>query len=205
MPQLVIPDTVQVRLIWRRGGVDHAVNVIHFLNMAGTPVNAGMADGLAAVIRAAALTTIGGTTYAAWKTTAYTMDRLTVRNIDKPNEPEVPNVGAVLLTGTSVAQPLPPASSLVSTLRTSFAGKSFRGRIYDLGYGETANDNLGDPLPAAATRQTAFWNEVRNQANSLMGLQLAVASRKKSQSFAVTSIDTNTIWDTQRRRNRPGI
>lgn len=206
MPPLVIPATVQAQIIWGKNGADHAVNVLHFINNTAAPVTQAMVDDVAAGMVVAFnepdLTPVAFRTRIS---NDYTLERVTLRDINVANQPLFESTGSPLSTGSSSADPLPDATALVVTLRTELAGRKFRGRIYTCGWAETQSGGDGQPAAAQSGHAVLFVNAIQREFLIRQGLQLAVASRVDLASRQVTSTDADNRWDTQRRRGVPGI
>lgn len=120
-------------------------------------------------------------------------------------------VAATPLTqvGTTAGEALPANVALVTTWRTAFAGRSFRGRTY-LGPSQETMNNGGIPNAATvATIQTAATNLIA-AINGVAGLRLGVFSLRRTQPPAslspfnatepVISAVARSKWNTQRRR-----
>lgn len=208
MPALVVPNTVQVRLIWSSGGTEFAVNVLHFRNSLGVAVDQALCNGIATDVASAFDTALGtGTEINA--TTGIT--RVTIRDLNTANQPEFTATVAGAL-GTGTAELLPKTSSVVVTLRTALAGRSFRGRVYVPGWTEAANAAGGViTAPAQASADGIVRNTRANLA--VRGLLLGVVSTRANKAPRPVNIITDVTvlavrdnqWDSQRRRNIPGI
>jgi hypothetical protein len=208
MPALVVPNTVQVRLIWIAAGTEFAVNVLHFRNATSVTVDQTLANNLALDVKSAWDTAVAlGTVINS--TTG--ISRITVRDLNTANQPEFgATVTAALGSGTS--EILPRQVSLVVTLRTALAGRSFRGRVYVPGFTELANDSTGRATALAQSVADAIVRNVR--ANfSIRGLLMGVVSTRTNKLPRPTNIITDVtslsvrdgVWDNQRRRNVVGI
>lgn len=201
MPPLVIPGTAQVRLTWNLDGQPWAQNVLHYL-VIGVPT---ITQAVATEVR----TQIGS----AWTASGLpgrTADNVAlssvgIRDLRQANLPEF--VDGPGPAGTSTSDPLPPQNSVVVTLRTAFAGPSFRGRVYLFGADELQNTSSGNILGAYATAAEAFITGILtlDVAGVFDGLVLGVASRTLLQTNGVTGHQVRDfVWDIQRRR-RDGI
>lgn len=220
-PPLVIPNTIQVRLLWALSG-QLGVNVLH-----GTVGALAVTQGLAETVGAAIKSSFSST-LAAHFNSSNALVRVGLRDLRNPNMTEFLDTGA-LIGGSHVADALPTQNAACITLRTASSGKSFRGRVYISGFTEDDNDVNG--LTASAGNIAAANFLIAVQANLLTnGITLAVASRpaeekiltettnhvdgtttvrtlshqtaKSGQSTRVTAIvvrDAN--WQSQRRRS----
>jgi hypothetical protein len=201
MPQLVIRDTVEVKLIWEyvpgRGGR----NVLHGIVAGNFVVTQAIANNLGGAV-ASAYTTSG---LAALCPASVRSFGVSLRDIRTPNQPElISSVTAV--PGTAVGDLLPKQTAFVVTLRTAQAGRSYRGRVYLGGFSEGNNDVSGNAAAAVSTASVAFITAVQG-AMSAQAITLAVGSRaniplnKTDFSTPVTAIQArNNLWDTQRKR-----
>lgn len=212
MPALVVPNTVQVRLIWRAGGVDYAVNVIHFRNSNSIAVDQALATGIASDV-ATAWGLAGGGSGGGVINSSTAIDRVTVRNIAVANQPEF-SATVTGAAGAGTTDILPRQVALVVTLRTALAGRSFRGRVYVPGFHELANDSTGRATTAARTFAEGLILNIRQQL-SVRGLLMGVVSTRANGAPRPTNIITDVTtggvvvrdgtWDNQRRRNVVGI
>jgi hypothetical protein len=208
VPALVVPNTVQVRVIWSVSAVPFAVNVLHFRNAGSVAVDQSLANGIASDVSAAFSSNVG--VGGQWNSSTG-ITRVDVRDLNTANQPEftAPVSGAL---GTASAELLPKQVALVVTLRTALAGRSFRGRVYVPGWSEIANQAGG---VASTTTMSLADGIVRNiRANlSIRGLIMGVVSTRANKAPRPVNIITDVVslavrdnqWDNQRRRNIPGI
>lgn len=221
MPAIVVPNTVEVRLLWSLVGAG-AVNVLHATATGGLVVNQALANTLGSAIKSSF-----GSTWGPHVAANRTLSRVGVRDLRGPNLTEYLDTGAVA-AGTGVGDPLPPQAAICITLRTGKAGKSYRGRVYLPGGIEADNDTTGTIATAASTAAVAFITGIQS-AMTASGLTLAVTSKpaerttlvrntfhadgsqttktlsettaKSGESNAVTSsASRDARWETQRRR-----
>jgi hypothetical protein len=208
VPALVVPNTVQVRLIWTVTGTPFAVNVLHFRNVTGVVVNQVLADNIATEIETAWGLAVG---VSGNINSATGITRVDIRNLDEPSQPEYSGTvtGAV---GNGSAEMLPKQVSLVATLRTALAGRSYRGRVYVPGFTESANSAGG---VASVTAMSIAEGLVGNIRSGMAGLDLlmGVVSTRFNGAPRLINVITDVVsvqvrdnqWDNQRRRNIPGI
>lgn len=200
-----VENTVQWRWIWQLDGQDHAVSVVHLNPLApGLDVDSDAADGLLLNLNDAFSVTTGGHVMEAQISNNFQIGRCTLRDISVENQAEHSSTLANPVVGTNTSDPLPLQTALVTTFRTALAGRSYRGRWYGLGYAEGTNTSLGVAQPALITAQQGMWAHLR-AVIQVSGWRLCVASHTLGTSLPVISHDTNTRWDTQRRRAIPGI
>jgi hypothetical protein len=196
---IIITGTYEIRIVWAYAGTDWALNVLHAQLPGGESVNQGLADGWATDL-SAAHTSSG---LEALQPTAVSLDRVGVRDLRTANQPM--HEANIASAGTSANDLLPRAASLVVTMRTSLAGRSFRGRSYVPGFDEAQNTVEGTAVPAATAAATAWIAAIRTAATA-RGHTLAVGSVKLGISTPVTAqIVRDNVWDTQRRRGYNGI
>jgi len=113
--------------------------------------------------------------------------------------------------GTDVDPLSAGQAALVTTLRTTNRGRSFRGRNYWPGIGRSALSGGGQIVgPTRVTDQDTFVNSLAATIHALPARTLVVVSRHTGGAPRVTGIttpvsshDTNNIVDTQRRRVQP--
>jgi hypothetical protein len=219
---LVIPNCVQVRLLWILTGTG-GVNVLHAITTGSVTVNQTLANTIGSGAKAAFTARL-----APLMTGGVALARVGVRDLRGPNLAEFLDSGAVT-PGTGVGDPLPSQLAACITLRTANSGKSFRGRAYISGFSEAENDASGTTVVAANTAAVNFLADIQAllQAN---GMNLAVATRpaeakvltettnhndgtttvrtlsrqtaKNGLATAVNAIVArDAAWQTQRRRN----
>ncbi len=168
---LVIPNVVQVKLVWILPNGKFASNVLHGHNDIPTAVDVIMADGILSVLAADPL----WTAYALSLSTLTALQRISVRNLDAPLLPEFESTGDAL-PGTNATHPLPEGVALCCTLKSAAAGKSGRGRVYLSGYGNDQVDTLGHATAGCTGASSDFVSAVSNAMFSV-GLRLTIANR----------------------------
>lgn len=200
MPSYVIPQGVSVRLIWTLAGTDTAVNVLGAKNASSLAITQTLTNTIGAAIKSA-LGTAGLRTLLS---TNVGLRAVGLRDVNVANLPEFLDSGAGT-NGLSASDLLPGNVCYCVTIRTSKAGKRYRGRYYQWGITESDNTSLGVPSSTSITACVAFVNAI-GAVLSANGLAPAVLSRAANDatvwSFAV---NRNTTWSTQRRRLLPGI
>jgi hypothetical protein len=110
-------------------------------------------------------------------------------------------ISHVLPGSNTSADPLPAGVAMVTTFYTAKRGRSYRGRVYTPGWTEGSNNSVGQIPAASATGWNTQWT-AQQTALSSSGVTHVVASYLHSTAENVVSYNTNTIWDSQRRRNR---
>jgi len=208
MPSVVVPEACFLRLIWTLSGVPYAVNVLGVRNAGHLAITQAIANSVGSAVK----TGFASSGLNAQLATTISLGNVGLRDIGSANQPEYLDTGAAV-PGTAAGDPLPPQIALCVTLRTALAGRSFRGRSYIPGFTEAANGTTGTASAAASTAAINFVNACATSLAS-SGLALAVVSRPAPSATPpragfvnnVTAVLTrDLIWDTQRRRARPGI
>lgn len=204
----VTTDGARATLVWALSGVEYAVNVLHYdVGGLGTITQAHATDfadeAEAAFIAAGSWQDIAGTTIS--------LARATLRDLRTANRPEFSETIGV--AGSASGDPLPLASSVVVTLRTALAGRSYRGRVYLPGATEANNTSTGTISTAAQLAADDFIT--RLDAVTLQGtecvlaIRSAIADKEARDPAIVTPVTSHTVrdavWDVQRRRGYPGI
>lgn len=205
MAQLVVPNAAQLRLIWGHGGQLYALNVMGVVANA-VPITQALTNTIGTAIKSA----FTSSAHNSRVVTTVTLANIGLRDIRTANTAEFLDSGAAV-AGTDAASILPPQTALCITLRTAQAGRSFRGRVYLCGYGESWNITGG--TAQSATEAVAFITAIKS-ALVTSGMDLGVLSRPAPDATppragfvtTVTSIVArDLVWDTQRRRAIPGI
>lgn len=206
---VVIPNCVEVRLVWSNNGRTFK-NVLHGNLTAAGPLNPTIAETLFSAFK----TQLTSSSWGAMIHTTTTMTGVEVKDLRAGNNPTLLSTGAAAAgTGTGNASPL--STALVFTLKTAQSGRAFRGRAYLAGLAPIAIADSLHGAAAAFTNGIAFLNGV----NSVMGTQgfpLVVAQRalqagtdkhgnplpaRAAAVVPVTSINNvNNRLDSQRRR-----
>lgn len=206
MPQLVVANAAQMRLIWALGGQLYALNVLGVVNTGSVAITQALTNTLGTAIKAALTSSALG----ALLDDTVTLANIGLRDIRTANTAEFLDTGGAV-AGTGAGDLLPPQVAFCVTLRTAQAGRSFRGRVYLPGYGEVANGSAG--TIGSTTASVAFVAAIQS-ALVAQSLNLGVLSRPRptapipSAGFItpVTSVVArDSVWDTQRRRAIPGI
>lgn len=217
----MVPGAAELKLYWSVNG-QLAVNVIG-MSITGTPSFGNpLADTIGAAVKSAFTTQL-----AAQFATTSSLLRVGIRDLRTDNQPEFRDSGAAV-AGTGAGEGLPGSVAMCVTLRTSGAGKSFRGRTYLSGWNEGANGANGLITTAAATAGVNFMSAV-NGAMTPNGFAMAVLTRPQEEKIitettnhadGTTTVRTlshqtakagvahglaflesrNSFWESQRRR-----
>jgi hypothetical protein len=207
---IVIPNTIQIRLLWTLATNKQVFNVLHGQVASGFAVTAAAAEAIYTDI----VGTAAWTAFRAHLNAGVSFTGVDLRDLRSANQPLVASTAAAQ-AGTGAGTALPPGDSLVVTLRTAGAGRSFRGRVYLPGFDTSALAAGGVASAATVTDATAFVNAIQTQLTG-QGITLAIAQPAR-QAYTgrtgashparaaaiapVTSIVTrNNIFDHQRRR-----
>src|SRR5512138_3849544 len=122
---IIIPNCVQVRLIWTLPNTKTVYNVLHGSVAGGFSATTAVADAVFTALKANA----GWTSWKARVNSGVALFGLDLRDLRTPNMPIVASTtGSSAGTGAGTA--LPPGDAFVVTLRTANAGRAFRGRVY---------------------------------------------------------------------------
>lgn len=152
---IVIPNGIEVALHWSHPSGTFR-NVFHGTNSAAGPVNPGLASTLFSAIKANAATT----TFFVHLHTTVQFVGVSIKDLRAPNNPELPSTGTAL-AGTGPDDPVAISNALVVTLRTAFAGKGFRGRVYLAGFTIVAQDSMKVWDTGVGTDAVAFVEGIR--------------------------------------------
>lgn len=153
MPFVPALNTARISLNWQDNSGNTAVNVIHVRNLLGT-ANAGFMSDMFDSIE----TWMTGVHDTIVSTAWYLRDLEAI----SLNEED----GAVLsrfvnLQGAKASTPMPAQNTVAVSLRSGFAGRSRRGRIYFVGL--TEEDTIGDQIvPALTTGLINSYNTLRS-------------------------------------------
>lgn len=203
---LVVPGAAVGRLIWAQGGIPFAVNVFGVVNSGGIAITQALTNTIGSAIKAAVTSTNHGISLG----TTITLLSVGLRDIRTANMPEFLDAGGPV-AGTAAGDLLPPQTALCITMRTAFAGRRFRGRMFLPGYAEAHNNATG--AAAGTTASVAFVTAIKS-ALAASALDLGVLSRPDPTATppnagAITPVSAivarDAVWDTQRRRAIPGV
>jgi len=206
MPQLVVANAAQMRIIWSLSGQLYALNVLGVVNAGGIAITQALTNTVGAAVKAG----FTSSTHNQVIHTTVALASVGLRDLRSANTAEFLDSGAAV-AGAGTGDILPLQVALCITLRTAFAGRSFRGRVYLCGFNETSNGATG--VITATSNAVAFVTAIKAALVS-SSLDLGVLSRPRvaplvpSAGFItpVTSIVArDAVWDTQRRRAIPGI
>jgi hypothetical protein len=167
----VIPNAIEVDLIWNLASGKQVKNVLHGQVAAGFNATAAVAQAVYAAILASA----SWTAYKAFINLNAQFAGVQLRDQRTPNMPYVASTGAAT-AGTGAASALPPGVSLVISERTASAGRGFRGRIYLPGLDSSAlTPATGAATAAANTAAVNFVTAVQT-ALTASAITLSIAN-----------------------------
>lgn len=138
----------------------------------------------------------------------WTLNRIKLRDLSVANGYVLDWVGLLPMTGTAVGNSMPSSVAWSLKKTTGLAGKSFRGRIYHMGFTEAQiSGNYVDPV--VATDILNAWEDLRvAAAGAGDGFELVVVSTMANKApravgvatyvQAIVAVDGRI--DTQRRR-----
>jgi hypothetical protein len=154
--QIVIPNAVEVDLLWNIVPTKQVKNVLHGQVAGGFTATAAVAQAIYAAIIASGQ----WTSYKAFVNAGCQFAGVAIRDLRTAGMPLVQSTGAAT-PGTGAGLALPPGVSAVITLRTANAGRNFRGRAYLPGLDSTSlNANTGNFSAAFQTAAQNFMTEV---------------------------------------------
>jgi hypothetical protein len=199
-PPLVVTNAVQLRLLGTAAN-QGSVQVLHASKGSGLVISQALTNTVGAAIKAAWTSRFG-----TLMTSGASLVRVGLRDLTAAAQPEFLDTGAPV-GGTATGDSLPPQLAACVTLRTALSGKSFRGRTYFSGFGETENVAGANMSAASAAAVVSFVGDIQ-AALTASGLTLAILSRP-SYAFVDTRVWTlpngSTQTDTLGRGNqRPG-
>lgn len=132
-----VVNCVQVRLLFNDPSRSF-MNVLHMVYTPAGPLNPNIADTIFSSLKA----NTSWTTLMTFLPANTTFTGVDVRDLRTPNFPLIPSTTAAQ-PGTSASGPLPPQTAIVLTLRTAFAGRAYRGRVFFGGLALNADDGTG--------------------------------------------------------------
>lgn len=207
---IVIPSCAQITINWANASGRGAHNVLYGRYSGAFAGNTAQANSIMT-----ALSTGGAwTALAAFLATTTTLAGVSIRDVNTPNAPLITSTNAAV-PGTSASPEMPDEVAAVITLRTSFTGPAYRGRMYVPGWATnalaagnviaaaavTALNSWGGTIAGALAAGTYTWvlgQPARAQYTGSTG-RVHPARAAQSTTIAQTVVRDNH-WDTQRRR-----
>lgn len=207
---VVVPSCAQITINWQTASGRPAHNVLYGRYSGSFAGSVAQANSIMT-----ALSTGGAwTALAAFLATTGGISGVSIRDVNTPNAPLIQSTGAAV-PGTSASPEMPNEVAAVITLRTSFTGPGFRGRVYVPGWATnalatgnviaaaavTALNSWGGTLSGALAAGTYTWvlgQPARAQYTGSTG-RVHPARAAQSTTIAQTIVRDNH-WDSQRRR-----
>lgn len=190
---MAVNDIWRVSIIGSHAGADQGIITLHFKMLSGVGTFAGIAGALeAGFVR----------TVCAQQHTGFRIDML--RGLTVNTTPPVSDeyVANLPVSGSVSGDPLPYQSAMVVTLKTGYAGRSYRGRNYLPGQGEayftngTFASNIVNSIQGAYNTLISTYGAGGSDSN----YQLGIWSDKLSVFTPVTQAIVRSNPATQRRR-----
>lgn len=198
MPFIPVPNVIQAELVYNWGG-ETCENVFHFEPDAGVPLALMPELG-------AHLISWWNTNMRQWVNVTAQLVAVKFTDLTASIDPAMDVVTGLPIIGTAAGDSLPNNVSCVFSKRTILRGRSYRGRIYQIGLSEqhvTANALLATPrdgIKNAYQMLTAFSTAGASWTMVVVSRYQAGAPRAVGVTTNVTSITTDGVIDSQRRR-----
>lgn len=168
---IVIPNTIEVDLVWNLASGKQVKNVLHGQVAAGFNATSAVAQAVYAAIIASG----SWTAYKAFINANAQLAAVNLRDLRTANMPVVSSTGAAT-PGTGAATALPPGSALVISERTAQAGRGFRGRIYLPGLDSSALTAATGAATAAANTAAVNFVTAVQTALTASAITLSIAN-----------------------------
>lgn len=198
MPFIPVPSTVQAELVYTWAG-ETCENVLHF-ESGGAPAVDNMVE-------------LGSHLIAWWNTNlkqymnvSGSLVNVKLTDLNSAFAPAIDVVDGLPIIGTAAGDSLPNNCSCVFSKRTIFRGRSYRGRVYQVGLSEqhvTGNSVLTAPRNAIL----AAWELLMSFSTASESWQMVVVSRFEDNlprttglTTPVIAFTTDGVIDSQRRR-----
>lgn len=207
---LVIPNCVQISLIWLLGDTKVAHNVMYGFRTDGVAPSLAQANGILTALNTGA----SWTALAAFIASTASLGAVWMRDVRQAGMPII-NSGAAGAPGTSASPELPDETAVVVTTRTAFVGQANRGRFYVPGWATNAL-GAGNVVAAGAVTALGTWASGIGPAFTGQGYTLSLGHPPRAQytgstgtvhparvagSLPITSVVVrDNHWDSQRRR-----
>jgi hypothetical protein len=172
---VIIPNCIQLRLFWTQPNTKTVYNVMHGSVAGGFSATTAIADAIFTALKAAA----GWTSWKARVNSGVSLAGVDLRDMRTANMPVVASTTAAA-PGTGVGGALPPGDAFVVTLRTAFAGRGFRGRVYLPGLDLAALAAGGVAAAGTLTDAVSFVTAIQTAATA-SGITLGIAQPARQQ------------------------
>lgn len=198
MPFIPVPNTVQAELIYTWDG-ETCENVLHY-EAEGAPDLSEM------TALAAALVSWWGTNMKSQVAQNCSLTGIKIVDLNAFNAPGIDYSTGLPIAGTSVSESLPNNVSLAISKRTVFRGRSYRGRIYQVGIPE---GQVGGNTVSSTWRTNVLnaWELAKEFVAGGETFKMVVVSkysggepRAEGMTTVVTNFTTDGKIDSQRRR-----
>lgn len=208
---VVIPNAVQIVLVWTQEDAKLGHNVTYGQAAPGFQPTVAVADALLTGLTTGA----NWTALAAFLASTTRLSAVILRDVRSPNLPQVQSAGAGA-AGTSVSPALPNEVAAAVSLRTALAGPQNRGRMFIPGF---ATNALGAGNVIAATAVTALQNWAGSNVGGVYNAQSlpmvighvaraaytgSTGTQHPARPAGVVTVTSLTVrdnhWDTVRRR-----
>lgn len=208
---IVIPNGIQVRLVWTLTDGKFATNVMYGSVSGSFNPTVAIANSLMTGFSTGAL----WTALAAFMPSTGQLTSVVLRDVRNPNLPLVGSTASAA-AGASASPALPDETAVVITLRTANVGQGNRGRLYIPNFATNALAAGNVVAPAVVT---ALQNWANNFPTVLsgQGLTFGLGQRERAAYISPTTgtshparpaqikpVTSQTVrdnhWDTQRRR-----
>lgn len=197
MPLPLITDTMRVAVEGTAVNSHHWANILHFRKTSALTYTGAIAI-LDPILLSHYSTDAGAGQ--AWKSTRASTWSIADFRYTPLDGTSVSVINTHFIQGVITASEALPANvALVATLRTAKRGRSYRGRVYEGGWTEAANQSNGNPSTADAAKVAAQYNALISALTS-SGVSLVVASYLHTSAENVLNVTCDARWDTQRRR-----
>lgn len=201
MPFVPMLNTAQAELVFTKDG-QKCQYVLHYST--DIAVTVGLMTELGE-----ALVNWYDNSYAALQHVSVTLEEVTLTDMSDQFEAVLNYTTGLPLPGTRTGDALPNNVAAVTTKRTPFRGRSFRGRIYNFGmvFFDTNSANRSQWSPTFVGNVTSAWDAARTfdltSAEWLMVVASTVSGgvqRENAVLSPVTNFTTDSNVDSQRRR-----
>lgn len=167
---VVIPNCVQVRLIWTLPNTKTVYNVMHGSVAGGFTATTVIAQAIFAAILGAA----DWTNWRAQISSGVSLAGVDIRDLRTAFQPTLQSTGGPV-AGTGAGTALPPGDAVVVTLRSAVVGQHGRGRVYLPGLDSTGLAAGGVASANTVTRAPLFVAAVQT-AMAGQGITMAIAN-----------------------------
>lgn len=121
-----------------------------------------------------------------------------IRDVNSAAQPLIQSTGSAV-PGTNAGVALPSETAIALTLRTAFAGRGFRGRLFLPGWSSNAVA-AGDTVAAACVTAISNWGNTIGAALSAQGYTFSIGQRARA---AYTSPITGRVFPARNANTVP--